>query len=208
MDKTVRNPFRPSDKHPADARDTNPELMVVLQEYIALREEMTVVQEFSRQSVTTSYVALGVLGAGLGFIIENNLQAIFLVFPFLLYGLAWSVVRYTLAVLNMSMHLREHNIPRIRELLALEDSRQDYSMVLSWETHGKGVLRRYGWWALPVAGAHYGVILLGGALSFVAYFVFPPNPPLLDWVLYALIAANIAALIYSIFIGFKTELSR
>ncbi len=91
----------------ADSRDTNPELMALLQEYQALRAEIVSIQEFARQSVSTSYVALGILGAGAGFIIEKNLQGLFLLFPFLLYGLAWSQVRCTLAVLNISGHLRE-----------------------------------------------------------------------------------------------------
>lgn len=206
--KSFTKLLRSSVQYPADARDTNPELMAELQEYQSLREEIISIQEFARQSVSTSYVALGILAAGAGFIIDRNLQALFLLFPFLLYGLAWSLVRYTLAVLNISMHLREHTIPRIREILVLEDSRRDYALVMNWETHGKGVLRRYGWWALPAAGAHYGVILLGGMLSFAAYFVFPPDPPLLDWALHILVAANAAALIYSIFAGFKTELRR
>jgi hypothetical protein len=200
--------FTQSDEYAADSRDTNPELMALLQEYQALKAEIISIQEFARQSVSTSYVALGILGAGAGFIIEKNLQGLFLLFPFLLYGLAWSQVRCTLAVLNISGHLREFTIPRIREVLLLEDNRRDYSLAMNWETHGKGVLRRYGWWALPAAGAHYGVMLLGAMLSLVAYFMFPPDPPLLNWILYSLIAANFLALIYSIFVGFKTELGR
>lgn len=200
--------FTQSDIYAADSRDTNPELMVLLQEYQALKAEIISIQEFGRQSISTSYVALGILGAGAGFIIEKNLQGLFLLFPFFLYGLAWSQVRCTLAVLNISGHLREFTIPRIRDVLQLEDNRRDYSLAMNWETHGKGVLRRYGLWALPAAGAHYGVMLLGGILSLVAYFMFPPDPPLLNWVLYALIAANAFALIYSIYAGFKTEFGR
>ncbi len=79
---------------------------------------------------------------------------------------------------------------------------------MNWETHGKGVLRRYGWWVLPAAGAHYGVMLLGATLSLVAYFMFPPDPPLHNWILYLLMFLNIGAIIYSIFVGFKTELGR
>ncbi|MCO6451162.1 MAG: hypothetical protein J5I90_10290 [Caldilineales bacterium] len=182
--------------------------MALLEEYRAIKTEIISIQEVARQSVSTSYVALGILAAGAGFTIENNLQGLFLIFPFLLYGLAWSQVRSTLAVQNISNHLQKHTIPRIREVLKREDNRRDYSFVMDWETHGKGVLRYYGMWAVPVAGAHYGVMILGAILSFMAYFVFPPEPPLQKWILYGLIAANVLALLYSIYVGFRTELSR
>lgn len=65
--------FTQSDQFTADSRDTNPELTALLQEYQALKAEIISIQEFARQSVSTSYVALGILGAGAGFIIEKNL---------------------------------------------------------------------------------------------------------------------------------------
>ena len=89
-----------------------------------------------------------------------------------------------------------------------EDPGRDFSGIMDWETDGKGVLRRFGPFYLPVAGAHYGVIMLDAMLSIAGYFVFPAEPPLAYPILASLLILNSVAIIYSCCVGFMAELGR
>jgi hypothetical protein len=86
---------------------------------------------------------------------------------------------------------------------------QEVGLILSWETYGKSILRRYGILALPIAGSHYGTILLAAILSVGAYFLLSDptaNTPV--FVVTILVGLNVLAFIYSIVVGFKAELGR
>ena len=183
------------------------ELDVLLEEYKSIRDEIISLQEFTRQNITTTYAGLGVLGAISPFVVNNNLQFIFLIFPIFFLSIALTSTKYALAGLTMGSYLKETLIPHTREILSKMDNDKNYSHIFSWE-EGSGVVRKYGWFYLPANSAHYWIVLFAALISMAAYFGFPPNPkPPVFYVGLAIIVDSLL-FIYTVIVGLVAGLSR
>ena len=183
------------------------ELEIILKEYQSIRDEIISLQEFARQNITTTYAGIGVLGAISPFIIEYNLQLVFLIFPIFFLSLALTTTKYALAGLTMGAYLKNSTIPHTRKLLSELDDTRDYGHIFSWE-EGKGVVRKYGWFFLPANGAHYWVILFSALICVLAYFVFPPEIKPDNFLVYGILIIDSAIFIYSIIVGLIAGFSR
>jgi len=186
---------------------TQIELNVVLEEYKSIREEIITLQEFARQNITTTYAGIGVLGAISPFIVENNLQLIFLIFPIFFLSLALTTTKYALAGLTMGSYLQNTTIPQTRRLLSLINPKGEYSHIFSWE-EGKGVVRKYGLFLLPANGAHYWIVLFAAVICVLAYFVFPPDPVPEKYIEFSFLAIDGLLFIYSVVVGLIAGFSR
>ena len=183
------------------------ELDVLLEEYKSIRDEIISLQEFTRQNITTTYAGLGVLGAISPFVVNNNLQFIFLIFPIFFLSIALTSTKYALAGLTMGSYLKETLIPHTRGILSKMDNDKNYSHIFSWE-EGSGVVRKYGWFYLPANSAHYWIVLFAALISMVAYFGFPPDPkPPVFYVVFAIIVDTFLFL-YTVIVGLVAGLSR
>lgn len=183
------------------------ELDVILEEYKSIRDEIISLQEFTRQNITTTYAGLGVLGAISPFVVKNNLQFIFLIFPIFFLSIALTSTKYALAGLTMGSYLKETLIPHTREVLSKINNEKNYSHIFSWE-EGSGVVKKYGWFYLPANSAHYWIVLFAALISLFAYFGFPPDPqPPIQYVVFVIIVDAIL-FIYTIIVGLVAGLSR
>jgi hypothetical protein len=183
------------------------ELDVILEEYKSVREEIISLQEFTRQNITTTYAGLGVLGAITPFVVLNNLQFVFLIFPIFFLSIALTSTKYALAGLTMGSYLKETLIPHTREILSKMNDDRNYSHIFSWE-EGSGVVKKYGWFFLPANSAHYWIVLFAALISMAAYFGFPPDPaPPVFYVGLAIIV-DAFLFIYTVIVGLVAGLSR
>jgi len=183
------------------------ELSVLLEEYKSLREEIISLQGFTRESITTTYAGIGVIGALSPLIVSSGFQILFLFFPFFFYGLALTSTKYALAGLHIGNYIKTVLTPNIQLCLSQENKERDYSHILSWEK-SKGVVRKYGILFLPANGAHYWIPLLAALISIAAYFAFPPtNPPPFAFLIIFL-CINLLVLIYTMGVGLYAGLKR
>lgn len=183
------------------------ELDVLFEEYKSIRDEIISLQEFTRQNITTTYAGLGVLGAISPFVVKNNLQFVFLIFPIFFLSIALTSTKYALAGLNMGSYLQKTLIPHTREVLSKMDNEKDYSHIFSWE-EGSGVVRKYGWFFLPANSAHYWIVLFAALISMAAYFGFPPDPKPPVILVGLAVFINSVLFIYTVIVGLVAGLSR
>ena len=190
-----------------ETRDTNPELLVLLDEYKSMREALLSLQGFSRQLSYYSYTGLGIIMASIFLIRERNLQILFLIFPFLFLFLSMASVKYVIASLNLNNYINENINPRIRILLSEENNKKDFSKVLIWDEK-MGVSRKYPILLIPMAGAQFAVVLFSALFSFTAYFYFPPDPRPHPTIELILITINIVSFLYCVSLGVIAGVSK
>lgn len=183
------------------------EVSIILEEYKTLREEIISLQEFTRQNITTTYAGIGVLGAITPFIIERNLQLVFLIFPMFFFSLALTSTKYALAGLNIGNYLKTNIIPNLREGLLRENIVKDASHFFAWEEE-KGLVRKYGLLYLPTNGAHYWIILFSALICIGAYFAFPPNPAPPKEIVEIILLIDAIVFIYTCIMGLIAGYSR
>ena len=111
MEKTTESNHENTNSHP----ELTLEISVIMEEYKTLREEIISLQEFTRQNITTTYAGIGVLGAITPFIVERNLQLVFLIFPMFFFSLALTSTKYALAGLNIGNYLKNKHYSPIKE---------------------------------------------------------------------------------------------
>ena len=203
MEKTTESNHENTNSHP----ELTLEISVIMEEYKTLREEIISLQEFTRQNITTTYAGIGVLGAITPFIVERNLQLVFLIFPMFFFSLALTSTKYALAGLNIGDYLKTNIIPQLRESLLRENIVEDSSHIFAWEEE-KGLVRKYGILYLPANGAHYWIILFSALICIGAYFAFPPNPSPTNEIVGIILLINAVAFIYTFAMGLIAGYSR
>src|SRR2546423_7086876 len=155
-------------------------LTVLVEEYKAYRTEILSLLAGSRQVVALTLTALGVLIAATPYIVQSRATPLFLVAPLLFFALALTHLKYVLYAQDLDIHLRGTVTPAIRQLIG--SSKQDASRqviaenILSGDRPRRGTLRIWvehsrlvGLLALPIAGANYGIPILGAVFAIGAY---------------------------------------
>ncbi|MBN1427243.1 MAG: hypothetical protein JXB07_02585 [Anaerolineae bacterium] len=183
------------------------EYTTLMEQYKAARDEINGLLEASRQMVGLTFTVIS-LFLGVSAFVETKMPIAYLILPFFLYGLTWVQLRHILLMRRASEYIATTVAPRVRDLLkALSpNSSLDTSHILDWEERWQSPgMRKGGLWLLPVLGAGYGLPLFAAVLSLGAYFLLVPIVPFLDWVL---IVANLVGLVYSVILGFLIEFRR
>ncbi len=186
------------------------ELTVLLEEYKSLREEVISLQEFTRQNITTIYAGIGLIGVISETIIVNNLQIVFLLFPFLFYSLAMTSVKYALSGIHIGNYVKSVLTPHIIHRLSQLNPGVDFSHILYWE-RSKSVVKKYGFLLLPANSAHYWLPLLSAIFCILAFLGFSINSNIflpLDILPIILLAINAVAFIYTMVVGLIAGYSR
>lgn len=179
----------------------------LLEHYNATREEINGLLDASRQVVAMTFTLIS-LFVGVLVFVEEEYARVLLILPLFLNGLAWVQLRYNLLMLSASAHIANVIAPRVRAILhALSDDPQaEFDHILNWEkstrSHGH---RKFGWLLLPVLGSGYGFPLFAAVLSLIAYVAIVSEIKTGDWLL---LAINLAALVYSVVLGYWVEFRR
>ena len=161
----------------------------------------------SRQVVNLTLTVISlILGASV--LIDMRPPIIFLILPFFLYGLMWTQLRYILLVRRAAAYISDVIAPRVRSILQeiYPDEIVETKHILDWEERWQSPgHRKSGILLLPVLGANYGIPLF---TSIVLLFLYISSSSGLSFFSLFLIAINIIAIIYSIFLGFLFEFRR
>jgi hypothetical protein len=183
----------------------------LLEQYRVARAEIYGYLESSRQIVGLTLTAISLFLAVLAFV-KAELPVIFLVLPLFLHGLAWIQLRYLLLTRRLQGYIARTLAPRLRVLLAeiAPDHRLDPGAILAWDVnlHNLPIAPRgpvQFVLLLPVLGASYGLPLAAACMSLAAYFASGPDYLPGEWLLLAL---NVAALTYSLLLGYWVEFRR
>ncbi len=186
----------------------------LIQEYNSLRNELIATLESARQVTNYTFVLTGLLFPTFplitGYLSQTKTGTILFIIPVVFYILAWTSLRYTILCNSLSTYIRDHIAPKVREcLVELGTATERNDRIFRWEDKGKNTLKKYGKLYFPIAGAHYGLPLLGAVLVVVITLIFYNTYALtLSSLDYALIITNLLLLIYSCFWGIKVELLR
>jgi hypothetical protein len=186
------------------------ELTVLLEEYKSLREEVISLQEFTRQNITTIYAGIGLISVIAETLIKNNLQVVFLLFPFLFYSLALTSVKYALSGIHIGNYIKLELKPHIIKCLSQINPDNDYSHIFFWE-QSKSFVKRYGLLLLPANSAHYWLPLLAAIFCIIAFFGFSVNITMyqsLNLSTIILLAINAVVFIYTMVVGLIAGYSR
>lgn len=191
------------------------ELGLMTEEYKALKAEIDQNLGSGRQVTALSLTALGLLIAGAKTLIDSGAHTLFLFIPLVFYALAWSQLRYVAMAQEMGRYLRGELTKKARDLLRDHPgggSGMRFDHIFKWEKEGRGPTRLYKgprfWLFLPIAGANFGIPLLGAVFS-VGLFLVSAGPARavapLEWVL---LGVNALALVYSAVWGWVPEQNR
>ena len=184
------------------------ELDILLEEYKALRGELVLTMGNTRQILHLSLIAIGVFLAASPNIITSGYTVLFLIIPFCLYGLGLTFLRYLFLHIEIIDHIHHVVTPRVRSILKdlCPNKDRNFDGVMSWEEESGfvGPLKRYSVIYWPIPAAPQLVPILASVVSIAAYF-FTVHSPLksLPAVDYFLLVANIFALPYLMYIGFR-----
>lgn len=194
---------------------TKLEIDVLLVEYGALKTEIVANLNSARQTTGLTMTAVGALLASSPFIVSSNATLVLLIAPVFFYLLACTQLRYVWLVLDMGRHIQAVLEHGFHERLAILERRSDavdhnLAAVLSWETAGSGLLARFEGFKrlifIPIAGANFGVPLLAGMSSAIAYFVLPGAE--LGALQIGLATVDVAGCVYCGYWGWQADKAR
>ena len=176
-----------------------------MEEFKFIREEINANIESSRQTLTITLTAMGILIGASPFIIDSRIPVLFLVASLPFYIISWVQVRYIFFQNNLGDYLEQNLIPNIRNSISNinPSANFDVSYILGWQSQWR---KRYqSLLLLPATIAYFAVPLLAATLSLSAYFIFNTQLQMpLTIIEYLLIGINIAFFLYSIILGFWT----
>jgi hypothetical protein len=124
----------------------------LLEEFKAARDTMLFDIGMSRQVVTITLTAAGILVALTPYIVQSKLPILFLIAPLIFYPLAWSQIRYLFLSNTLSAYLLTVLIPHIREVLkeSSPDKNRDFNHVMGMEAYFGDANRRHSLERIPI----------------------------------------------------------
>lgn len=176
----------------------------LLAEYNSARDEINALLDSSRQVLSLTLTGISLFVGVLSFT-ETIAPIVFLILPFVLYGLTWVQLRYILLIRRSSTYIAQIIAPRVREILAEISPQNEISIgqVLGWgEKWQSPGQRSGGLWLLPVLGSSFGMPIFAGILSVVGFLISVSTISVVEWVL---IVLNVFAIGYSLTLGFLVE---
>jgi len=156
------------------------EISARIAEYNALRAEIVATLSSAFLTTNLTITGIGVLFAASPFILKSEAPYLFLLAAFMFYLIAWTQLRFVLAVFNISQHLDSVTAPRLRRSLrkVVKETGDNFDHLWSWERPGRATNHSQGPWYVPdlsmlVESSRFLLPIVAGAASSVAFCLNP-----------------------------------
>jgi len=182
------------------------ELEVLLEEYKARRNEID--QTLNGAFNTTNITLIGVSAtlSAASFIFDAGLTGIYAVFAMVFYIISLIQLRYILQVWKLSNYIKTIIAPNVRRKFKQNNEKKDeHNHIMSWEYQGRKKTHNNLGWSLPIEAARYGLPIIAGVVSTLAFYLSQEKSGFEQWVNIGLLIGNVILFVYTIYAVIKTR---